>query len=117
MVTIDIPRSVQMGRIPVFIHSDLPWIPYQGSPVSIETFGFSAGLTATENTLKDLVHSLKNMTTAQYDQRMDVLKKVRPFYTYEGVFGELDKFLRDPFGPNGGYFRCTVHPRTERCCG
>jgi hypothetical protein len=32
-----------MGRIPVFVYSDLPWVPYQGSlNSSIEQYGYLA---------------------------------------------------------------------------
>ncbi len=106
-----------MGRIPVFLYSDLPWIPYMGSNISVETYGFSAGLTASENGLRDMVHALKNLTAEEYGRKLANLKEVRRHFTYEGVFRQLDEFLRDPFGPSGGHLRCTRHPNTERCCG
>lgn len=106
-----------MGRIPVFLYNDLPWIAYQGSNISIETYGFSAGLTSTHNDLKEMVHVLKNITTEDYNRKLVHLKNVRQYFTYAGVFHQLDEFLRDPFGPNGGHLRCVKHPHTERCCG
>ena len=35
---------IQMGRVPVFLWDDVPWIPYQGTSVSVETFGLQCGL-------------------------------------------------------------------------
>jgi hypothetical protein len=90
-----------MGRIPTFLYDDIPWIPYQGSELSVETFGFSSHT----NNIKDTVQLLKNMTDAEYDRRISVMKLVRPFYTYEGVFGEIDKFIGDPFGNSGGHLK------------
>ncbi len=106
-----------MGRIPAFLYNDLPWVPYQGSNISVETYGFSAGLTATENTLSDLVHKFKNMTVNEYHEKLSKLREVRFHFTYPGVVHEIEQLIHDPFGPNGGNLRCTVHPHTERCCG
>lgn len=106
-----------MGRVPVFLYNDLHWIPYYGSNASIDLYGFVAGSTATENTLKEMVHSLKNLTSEQYQAKLDGLRHVRSHFTYEGMFHQMELFLKDPFGPEGGDLRCTKHPRTERCCG
>jgi hypothetical protein len=106
-----------MGRIPVFLYNDLHWIPYFGSNISIETYGFMGGLTASENTLIDLVHQLHNMTSEEYEAKLHRLHEVRPHFTYPGILHQIELFLRDPFGPKGGYITCTKHPRTERCCG
>jgi len=35
---------IQMGRVPVFLWDDSPWIPYQGTAIGIETYGFQCGL-------------------------------------------------------------------------
>jgi len=100
----------------VFLYNDLHWIPYYGSNASIEVYGFVAGSTSKENTLKELVHQLHNLTTEQYEQKLTGLREVRTLFTYEGMFHQVDLFLRDPFGPHGGHLRCTKHPNTERCC-
>jgi hypothetical protein len=109
-------ESIQMGRIPAFLFNDVPWIPYQGTDISIETFGYSAGLTSNMNNLTNLVYSIKNMTKEEYNQRLKKLESVRPYYTYKGILHQIDDFLQDPFGVNGGYLRCAKHPRNERCC-
>jgi hypothetical protein len=31
---------IQIGRIPAYLYDDIPWIPYEGTNASIETFGF-----------------------------------------------------------------------------
>ena len=31
-------------------------------------------------------------------------------YTYAGVIGQIEKFLRDPLGPAGGELRCVRVP-------
>jgi hypothetical protein len=75
------------------------------------------GLTQTENTLPDLVRRIKNMTEEEYQQKLHNLENIRRYFTYPGIVHQIEAFLRDPFGENGGFIRCTKHPRTERCCG
>jgi hypothetical protein len=106
-----------MGRIPVFLYNDLPWIPYQNTSISVETYGFSAGWTSAENTLLEMLYKLKNMTTIEYNNKIEILKNIRFYFTYPGVIKQLEMFFHDPFGSNGGNLRCTVHPKEERCCG
>lgn len=107
-------RSIQIGRIPVFLYTDLPWIPYKGSStLDINLYGFEAG----SHDLPALISRLKNLTTAEYEQRLRAVRAVRHHFTYPGVIEQFERFLRDPFGPRGGDLACAVHPRTFFCCG
>lgn len=107
-----------MGRMPVFLYDDVPWIPYQGTNISAETFGL-VGRKSEDgvNTLRKLLQDVKDMTDVEYRQKLQHLLTVRNHYTYRGVFRQIAMWLNDPFGPNGGHLRCTYHPRNERCCG
>lgn len=107
---------MQIGRIPVFLYNDVPWIPYRGTIYDVEQYGFVAGLTTKENTLPQLVHQLKNMSDVEYQAKLTKLADVRELFTYPGLVHQIVHFFNDPFGPEGGYLRCTVHPKTERCC-
>ncbi len=108
-------RAVQLGRIPVYIYTVIPWLPYAGTNISFEKFGFVGfyNAIASRSNLHDLVHSMRNITVTEYERKMDKVREVRMYYTYEGFFGELKKFLRDPFGAHGGYLRCGPHPKTS----
>jgi hypothetical protein len=33
-----------MGRVPVFVFDDHPWIPYLNTSLDVRTYGFMAGL-------------------------------------------------------------------------
>lgn len=105
-----------MGRIPVFLYNDLPWAPYANSDYDPTTFGYVAGLTSTFNNLPELVRNLTHITDEDYRKKLAKLREVQYAYTYEGMWYELELFLHDPFGPQGGHLTCTKHPRTERCC-
>ena len=107
-----------MGRMPVFLYDDVPWIPYPRTNISAETFGL-VGRKSSDgvDTLALAMEKMKNMTDAEYKQKLQHLLSVRTHYTYRGVFRQIVMFLNDPFGPEGGHLRCTYHPRNERCCG
>ena len=104
-----------MGRIPVFLYDDIPWIPYNGTNISCETFGYQGGLHAQE-TLHELVWRLGNETDSGYQKKLQKLIEVRKYFTYSGVVEQIEKLIKDPFGESG-YLRCIKHPHTEKCCG
>lgn len=110
-------ESIQMGRIPAFLYDDHPWVPYRGTNIDIDTYGFIGGKTASMDNLTELVHEMANITQDEYNIKLHQLDAVRYYFTYAGIMHQINEFLQDPFGPNGGYLRCTVHPKTERCCG
>lgn len=106
-----------MGRVPVWLYDDFPWIPYLGTNCSVENFGFRGGYWDHNNSLVDVVGKMKNITEVEYQKKLEYLKSVREFFTYEGLFGQIELFLKDPFGVNGGNLVCATHPKSERCCG
>lgn len=105
-----------MGRIPVFLYDDYPWIPYAGTNISIDHYGFSAGLFDHSLETMDLGKKLANVSQEELDHLHDQLAQARYYFTYQGVIEQIDRFIGDPFGEEGGFLRCTNHPRTERCC-
>lgn len=107
-----------MGRMPVFLFDDVPWIPYEGTNISATTFGLVAQRSADgKSTLADAMKAMKDMSAGEYRKKLQQLHIVRSHYTYRGVFRQIALFLQDPFGPDGGHLRCAYHPRSERCCG
>lgn len=115
-ISLAIIRSIQMGRIPIFLYNDVAWIPYQGSNISVETFGFSAGMTMTNNTIPAAITRACTLSESEYGRKIELLADARYHYTYQGLINQINMFLRDPFGPRGGNLRCIDHPKTERCC-
>lgn len=111
-------ESIQMGRVPAFLYDDVAWIPYQGTNLSVETFGFYSGLNDAVRSLPNLVQQIKNLTDDQYSKKLALLQEARWHYTYPGIVNQIEKFIADPFGDKGGKLRCThLYPKTERCCG
>lgn len=109
-------ESIQMGRIPVFLYNDYPWIPYLGTNISISTYGFVGGLTPFKDHMKRIANRLHNVSAEELAERLKNLEAVRYYFTYPGVMHQILQFFKDPFGPEGGYLRCTLHPKSETCC-
>jgi len=97
---------IQIGRIPVYLYDDHPWLPYDGSPIGPKAIGFLAK----GGNLGKLAQTLTRVTNATIHDLLDRVEKARYFYTYEGVMEQIELFLRDPLGPAGGYLRCQKIP-------
>ena len=48
-------------------------------------------------------------TNASIEAKMTRVREARSMYTYAGVLSQIDKWFRDPFGPDGGMLRCMVN--------
>ena len=80
-----------------------------GTNISVETYGFIGGH------MRDLIPQVFRviaMNDTEYRRKMEKLKEVRHYFTYEGVVEQISKFVKDPFGPDGGYLRCIKFPQT-----
>jgi hypothetical protein len=121
-------ESIQMGRVPVFLWDDVPWIPYENTNISLEHYGYSAALRASKEYLQyatlpmreanfiSLMTKIVQESKKAYHSKLVHLEDARYHYTYEGLVNQIERFLLDPFGDFGGQLRCTRHPREERCC-
>lgn len=97
---------VQMGRIPVYMYDDAKWLPYQNTNISFSTFGFIGRM----DYMRRLYWLMVRANNSQFEEKMEQVRRVRQYYTYEGVLQQIDFFFRDPLGPHGGYLRCERVP-------
>lgn len=97
---------IQLGRLPVLLYDDVPWIPYMGTNASIQAFGFAGQ----SGHLGQMVDKLLSVTSTDLATRLEAVKKAREHYTYDGVLRQIALFLADPLGPGGGHLRCTRVP-------
>lgn len=95
-----------MGRIPIYLYDDQPWIPYKGTDIDIRTYGYAAKV----GELDDLVSELKAIDDEKFRNKLNQVKNVRRWFTYEGVIHQIALFIHDPLGSRGGYLRCTRVP-------
>ena len=111
-------RIIQMGRVPFVLYDDILWQPYEGTEYDVSTYAYVASTMANKSSnYVDVIYQIANASDAEYLHKLAGVKRVRRAFTYQGVFEEIEAFLRDPFGPQGGHLRCAVHPRTMLCCG
>lgn len=65
-VAVCLRRSVQMGRLPIYLYDDYLWLPYIGTNKSVETFGFAARL----QEVPEVVRRIKEMTAEEFQRRL-----------------------------------------------
>jgi hypothetical protein len=97
---------VQIGRVPVYLYDDYPWLPYEGTDISISNYGFSGKM----GQLGELAKKLKQLPDDEFHKLQNRVKDVREHFTYEGVIRQIEAFIQDPFGPRGGHLRCVRVP-------
>ena len=99
---------IQIGRIPVYMYTDSPWVPYVGSDIDL----YSIGIVANLYSIREFIDRASNMQPSQLDSMFRKIKLAREYYTYAGVINQMELFFKDPLGPNGGYLRCTRVPNS-----
>ena len=99
---------IQIGRIPVYMYTDSPWVPYVGSDIDL----YSIGIVANLYSIREFIDRASNMQPSQLDSMFRKIKLAREYYTYAGVINQMELFFKDPLGPNGGYLRCSRVPST-----
>ena len=95
-----------MGRLPVYIYDDVKWLPYENTNISLATFGFIGRY----RSLGFVFNEMMEVNSSEFERRMQQVRRVRQYYTYQGVIQQIDAFIRDPLGPSGGYLRCQRVP-------
>ena len=53
------------------------------------------------------------MSNTTVQSMLDQTLIVREHYTYQGVINQINKFILDPLGPQGGQLRCTTVPKKD----
>jgi hypothetical protein len=106
---------IQVGRIPVFLYNDIPWIPYRSSNISVESIGFLAsnhmGVEGGQS-IKHVAEKIAAMSNADIQGLLERVHIAREHYTLPGVIAQIDQLIKDPFGPNGGSLRCGRVPES-----
>ena len=94
---------IQIGRIPAYLYTDIPWVPYVGSDIDLYSIGFVFHFFNIEELVDRLSHIRKDVLP----MKMNKIMLAREYYTYAGVINQMELFFKDPLGPNGGYLRCS----------
>lgn len=97
--------------MPVHISNDLEWLPYKGTPASVESIGYVGVLKAVDR----LLVSLRNASDSDILMKLHRVHQARHHYTYDGLLGQMELFFKDPLGRRGeaSYLRCERVPRHD----
>jgi hypothetical protein len=106
-------ECIHMGRIPFYLYDDYLWLPYSFTKKSVDHFAFVAKF----DEIPAVVAKIAALTPIEYAAMLQRLKNIRVDYTYAGVMHQIELFLADPLGKQGGELRCQQHPRSFFCCG
>ena len=90
----------------MYLYDDVAWLPYEGTNISLSTFGYSGKM----GNLMQLAKQLKSVDEKEYKEKLRRVKEVRTHYTYKGLIQQLEKFFSNPLGSSGGDLRCTRVP-------
>ena len=114
-----------MGRIPVYLYDDYPWVPYQGTPAGCDNLGFvvrgsrRSDVDGFVEEVGHLLYAYEGSYNEANKGRIDTIRRLleaveaqRYWYTYKGVVKQLQMFFSDPLDSSrmgldgGGYLRC-----------
>ena len=100
-----------MGRVPIHVYSDEPWVPYE------RLFRQRLGYVTTVDDLPGLLRRLNNAsrraaTHAEVTRReRSAMRLRRSHFTLGGVLEQLARFMQDPQRSD---LQCRTLPRTVR---
>jgi len=108
-----VAEIVQIGRVPVYIWDDAPWLPYAeggGGNGSFSSFGLSSPRSALPQLARRMQHLLQPEGRQELEALLLNAAAARPLYTYDGVLHQLELFFAQPLRPGGGLLRCVRLP-------
>lgn len=99
---------VQVGRIPVYIYNDIPWVPYVGSPLSVYELGYVGRVHHLESLIKHLANIKHDKSfNSEINQKLEKVKLARDSYTYTGVMNQIALFFEFPFSRQHSSLVCS----------
>jgi hypothetical protein len=99
-------EAVHMGLLPVYIYSDIPWLPYGKL---YDTFGLHTSI----NDFPAMLKKLRNITDEEVNSlaaKMLALKETH--FTLNGTMGQIQRFLKQPAQKSA--LECTKLPSSVR---
>lgn len=97
---------VQIGRVPIYLFTDIPWLPYALSPAAFSTVGISGKQGALRAVALEMAALLSSRE--QLRAKLEAVKNSRRWFTYDGVLEQLEIFFST--SGSGGLLTCSRHP-------
>lgn len=87
-------ETIQMGRVPIHVYGDMPWLPYEA--LYRRSIGFAVDLTHLPVLLRAL-HFDRNASDAELAAREQAIARLRTsHFTFEGVLTQVSSFMLAP---------------------
>jgi len=87
-------ETVQMGRVPIHVYSDTPWLPYEA--LYRDSIGFATDLARLPALLRAL-HVDRNASDAELARRERAIGRLRSsHFSFEGVMAQVSAFMLTP---------------------
>ena len=99
-----VAKAVLLGLLPVYVYSDVPWLPY---PKLIEQIVWQTSVGSAEDTFVGLL----GLTPDQLEAREAAVLRWRHLFTFEGAMAQIDAFLHND---RAGHLACTALPPNFR---
>ena len=93
-----------MGRIPVYMFDDVPWLPYSGTEADLAKFGVHSSAVSRGH-MDIAVRRIQKLRSNATEALKDI-DRMREWYTYEGLMRQMGYFFADPL--RGGLIRCAA---------
>lgn len=101
-------ETLQLGLIPLFVYTDVPWIPYMDFLTKNHSLVYKVQYQDIGHFVQ---HILANMTNVEIEQKEIQIKSLRDsHFSYEGVLQQIKGFLLGT--PTD--LQCTQLPRTVK---
>jgi hypothetical protein len=101
-------ETVQMHRIPVYVYSDVAWVPYADM---FESFGFVAHADKVDALVQKIKTTVDDATITKMEE---TLRKIAPtHFTMKGMMDQISGFMTRKWGTSSD-LRCQVLPATVR---
>ena len=102
-------ETIQMGRVPIHIYSDIPWVPYE------KLFRRHLGFMVTVARLPKLLRWLSNTSSDAMDElarrERSAASLRESHFTFSGVLSQVSRFM---LSPRTSDLQCRKLPRTVR---
>ena len=104
-------ESLQMGLIPAYIFSDVPWVPYAGTPAAMSSLGVMASTWG--NSIRNMIRTVKQWDAEEISRRRSAVQSVvASHYSMNGMMNQIELYVK--YGPNVSDIRCSKVPPTEK---
>jgi len=105
---------LQMGRIPIYLYSDVPWVPYAklfagSNTTNSDTIGYTTTVGGLRSLVQDTLQHMPLQDILEQEQRIAALRESH--FMPAGIMKQIQSFV---LGQPGGDLQCQPLPPSRR---